>query len=945
MTGRVAFLSRQQRTLWVSCRLEMINRNTAHVFWQRNHMVTIYLSSTYEDLEKHRRTVFDALRKSGYQVIAMEDYVATDQRPVDQCLADVGKSDLYVGLFAFRYGDIPPAGHNNPDGLSITELEFRHAQKLGKPCLIFMADWDALISRKFDDPWTGVAENGDRIKKLRDELDTECLASFFKRPDELASLVQAAVTKKLDELKLSPESSKSEPDITWDIEKNGSPFPGLLHFNRKFASVFFGRETEVDEVLDRLYSPDGRFIIISGDSGTGKSSFVDAGILPQLEKAGLPDGKRYLCLRMRPTQGTDPFKSLADHLQSFAIQAGRNPDDVDKNLRAGPKEFAREVQAIVKDGMDADELVLFLDQTEELFKLRGKTENQESTYTFLSSLDHAVRKISLRVIATLRSDFLPDFYKNPKTLEIIKRRDANYPLGGMPPRVLAAAIENPARCAGLTIEAPLIDRIIQDVGNKPGNLPLLAFALEHLFDKREGNSLTERAYDEFNGVQGAIKTHIEKTEQELIKERENPKLKDPKLEQLKCLFKALLIVNPEGKPSRRFFLKTGLNSDLQTLADYLVEKRILSTGGKDEKSTLSFSHEILFEAWPTLCNWIKDNQGALIMLRKAEHQARDWENSGYALKYLWTTDILKELQKAIEDLKPGGILSSIRQYAEPQEKLVESLKKEALSHEERSEIGTRLAELGEKRGGVRLASDDLPFVIDWIGIGGGQITLDEEECARNIADFQIARYPVTHGQFQEFIKADGYTNALWWEGLKKIDIYQKKYQKKKLPPQKTNCPCENVSWYEAVAFCRWLTKEYRDWGIMGDWREIRLPTEWEWQQAATNGNPENEYPWGAAWNESNCNNFKAGLGGTVAVGMYPNGTWPDGPLDMCGNVWEWCQRKGDDPIPPGNKPIRVRIRGGSWDDGELCSSSTYCYRTYLTNRGNPRVGFRLVKVK
>ena len=64
------------------------------------------------------------------------------------------------------------------------------------------------------------------------------------------------------------------------------------------------------------------------------------------------------------------------------------------------------------------------------------------------------------------------------------------------------------------------------ITNKPGNLPLLAFALEHLFDKREGNSLTERAYDEFNGVQGAIKTHIEKTEQELIKERENPKLKD-----------------------------------------------------------------------------------------------------------------------------------------------------------------------------------------------------------------------------------------------------------------------------------------------------------------------------------------------------------------------------------------------------------------------------------
>ncbi|HSL05741.1 MAG TPA: DUF4062 domain-containing protein, partial [Nitrospiraceae bacterium] len=83
-------------------------------------MATIYLSSTFEDLKDYRRVVFDALRKSGHQVIAMEDYVASDQRPVDKCLKDVEKSDIYVGLFAFRYGYVPPSQHNNPNGLSIT---------------------------------------------------------------------------------------------------------------------------------------------------------------------------------------------------------------------------------------------------------------------------------------------------------------------------------------------------------------------------------------------------------------------------------------------------------------------------------------------------------------------------------------------------------------------------------------------------------------------------------------------------------------------------------------------------------------------------------------------------------------------------------------------------------------------------------------------------------
>lgn len=66
----------------------------------------IYLSSTYEDLKDHRLVVHEALRKAGHQVIAMEDYVATDQRPVEKCLKDVEKADIYIGLFAFRYGYI-----------------------------------------------------------------------------------------------------------------------------------------------------------------------------------------------------------------------------------------------------------------------------------------------------------------------------------------------------------------------------------------------------------------------------------------------------------------------------------------------------------------------------------------------------------------------------------------------------------------------------------------------------------------------------------------------------------------------------------------------------------------------------------------------------------------------------------------------------------------------
>src|SRR5215469_10409633 len=129
-------------------------------------MTTIYLSSTYEDLKECRRVVSDALRESGYSVIAMEEYIATDQRPVDRCLKDIEAVDIYVGIFGFRYGYILPRDQN-PSGLSITEIEFRHAESLQKPCLIFLLDESTNWPPEFVDS-VSASDKGERIKKLRE---------------------------------------------------------------------------------------------------------------------------------------------------------------------------------------------------------------------------------------------------------------------------------------------------------------------------------------------------------------------------------------------------------------------------------------------------------------------------------------------------------------------------------------------------------------------------------------------------------------------------------------------------------------------------------------------------------------------------------------------------------------------------------------------------------
>jgi hypothetical protein len=122
----------------------------------------------------------------------MEDYVATDARPLDACLADVGGCDLYVGLIAFRYGHVP--SHDNPRGLSVTELEYRHARALGKTCFVFLArqaGWDS----ESHDKVTGDGDAGARVGALRAELEEAVLTDWFTTPEQAAMAVQASVSQ------------------------------------------------------------------------------------------------------------------------------------------------------------------------------------------------------------------------------------------------------------------------------------------------------------------------------------------------------------------------------------------------------------------------------------------------------------------------------------------------------------------------------------------------------------------------------------------------------------------------------------------------------------------------------------------------------------------------------------------------------------------------------
>jgi len=219
-----------------------------------------------------------------------------------------------------------------------------------------------------------------------------------------------------------------------------------------------------------------------------------------------------------------------------------------------------------------------------------------------------------------------------------------------------------------------------------------------------------------------------------------------------------------------------------------------------------------------------------------------------------------------------------------------------------------------------LRPDGLPH-IEWVDIEPGKVKFEKVERVFEVKRFCIAKYSVTNVQFEAFINADdGYRNAEWWKGIKQS-------QRPAQPSWKeANSPRETVSWFEAVAFCNWLSKRTGS--------NIHLPTEWEWQLAATGGDLEREYPWPGEWDPTRCNSYESRFNRTSAVGVYPRGATWQGVLDMAGNVWEWCLNKHEEPgtrdallIDSDERGLRV-VRGGSWDDNpeDLRSSLRFTYR-------------------
>jgi len=215
-------------------------------------------------------------------------------------------------------------------------------------------------------------------------------------------------------------------------------------------------------------------------------------------------------------------------------------------------------------------------------------------------------------------------------------------------------------------------------------------------------------------------------------------------------------------------------------------------------------------------------------------------------------------------------------------------------------------------------NDILPAPFEWVDIPATKdfrmVTGVGDKGVFYIPAFKMAKYPLTYAQFQVFVDADdGYDNPNWWRGLAVAEAQHRKPAKQGWPID--NHPREYVSWYEAVAFCRWLSEQVE--------YSIRIPTEWEWQWAAA-GDTNWDYPYGPEFDETKANTGPSEIGQTTPVDAYPEGASPFGVLDMSGNVWEMClnHHKAVKSIGIDGTEDRV-IRGGSWYDVDRYARVSY----------------------
>jgi serine/threonine protein kinase/WD40 repeat protein len=414
------------------------------------------------------------------------------------------------------------------------------------------------------------------------------------------------------------------------------PYPGLAPFTSEQSHYFFGREIESEQLWKKL--EDSKLLGLIGSTGSGKSSFIQAGLAP-----AAPPG--WAVIVAKP--GNRPFMGLAEALsdQLLADQAALR-----ELFRFDDEEVALSV--LSRWRRKHEEVLIAVDQFEELFTLNPEEEQKR----FAGLLEKLVSTCDVHLLLSMRDDFLIRCHGVDSLEGVFSNLT---PIGPLRNDALERALVKPAAECGYQFEDEgLVDRILEEVKGERGTLPLMAFAAAQLWDRRDQDRqlLTEDAYEVIGGVAGALSQHAEVTLEQIGRD---------KTALVRELFRNL--VTAEGTRSVQdrdellsvFKEKDRLEAGL--VLEKLLDARLLVAYGsagiepeEEEGQRIEIVHESLLTSWPRLVRWqTEDTEGAQLRdeLRQA---AKMWDQHNRSPDLLWVGNAVKRYE-IWHDSYPGGL--------------------------------------------------------------------------------------------------------------------------------------------------------------------------------------------------------------------------------------------------------------------------------------------------
>lgn len=432
------------------------------------------------------------------------------------------------------------------------------------------------------------------------------------------------------------------PDVTADTDDIPCPFRGLEVFDEEHADYYFGREALTQHLVERLR--DDRFLAVIGPSGSGKSSLVRAGLVPQVRKGALPGSASWPVVIIRP--GPHPIEALAARFAT-GVDGGLNPiaanDRVLAQLGTGERALHVLVQLALASGAADPRLLIVIDQFEELFTL-CRDDNERARFVEMLLYASSVAGGQTIVVLAMRADFVGRCGALPGLAARLAERLLLVP--PLEPDELRRAIELPAARVGLEFEKGLVDTILEDLGHEPGSLPLLQHTLLELFEGRRGRWLTVDRYRAIGRVRGAIAQRAEIVFARFTQSQ-----------QVAARRILLRLTQPgEGTedtrrraPVSELRPVSGGSDDVETVIRELADARLLITGREDDGGeVVDVAHEALIRGWPRLKRWIDDDPAALRAHRRLGEAATDWAAASRDPAYLYRGHRLVEATAWLE---------------------------------------------------------------------------------------------------------------------------------------------------------------------------------------------------------------------------------------------------------------------------------------------------------